>query len=396
MAKESEAKYADSKRPKSNRRDFIKTAGGAGAVSLVGLAGCASQNGGSNDSSPETSESATTTSSPMASSITVSAPGGPYKSVMEEQVYKQFEEETGISIESRTQPSTDKVIPTIRSAIEQGSAPIDILNLAMPPVLRGKNQDLWMAFETSEFSNTQYINDDLLEYNSEDQFVGIGSQAWLINLVSNVENIETPPTSWSALWDSTYENQMGLMASPTGGFLMDIAAQLHFDGKESLQSEESIREVIEKLQEVKPQAKMWFTAEAKFLSRLTSGTVPSGMLFHDISVYEKENGAPIESNFPEEGPILGSGRYVAPKSSDKRAAIKTFIDYASQPEVQDRVTKALYILPTIKAEHTTLSDDFYSRIAGPGLDQTITPSYDVYLEKQEYINQLWNELLITN
>lgn len=370
----------DNSKKTQNRRTFLKSAGVAGAGALTGLSGCV---GGSS-------------SGGAASSLTVSSFGGAFKEVLEAELYAPFEEETGISIESQAQGGTAEIIPRIRSAVENGNAPVDILTVPVPGVLRGLNSDLWMTHDEGEFENLDFISDDLMKYDDEDNLVGIGSQAWLINLVHNTEATDNGPTSWTSLWDSTYENQMAMMTPAVTGYMPDIAAEVYFDGTDSLQSESDIRAVFEKLSEVTPQAKMWYTNEANFQSSLENGETPMGMLYHDITLVLKDQGAPVESNFVEEGSVLGSGRWVSPKTSENQEAITQFIDYASKPAVQDRVSRNLYTVPTIEEQYSELDSETYERIAGPGLGSAIVPNFEMYVDRQEFVNQLWNELIISS
>jgi len=358
-----------------NRRQLLKYVGVAGTGALAGCVGGSSSDGAT-------------------SSLTVSSFGGAFKETLEAELYEPFEEETGISIQSQAQGGTAEIIPRIRSAVENGNAPVDILTVPVPGVLRGLNSELWMTHDAGDFENLEYISDDLMQYDSEDNLVGIGSQAWLINLVHNTEETDNGPTSWTSLWDSAYEDQMAMMTPAVTGYMPDIAAAVHFDGIDSLQSESDIRAVFEKLAEVTPQAQMWYTNEANFQSSLESAETPMGMLYNDITLVLQDQDAPVESTFVDEGSVLGSGRWVSPKTSDKREAITQFIDYASQLAVQDRVSRNLYTVPTIEEQYSELDDETYQRIAGPGLDSAIVPNFEMYVERQEFVNQLWNELII--
>jgi len=361
-----------------SRRDFVKSAGLAGVVGVTGLSGCASLLAGSDSGR----------------TLSVSSFGGAFKEVLDKQLFGPFEEETDISIESQAQGGTAEVIPRIRNAVQNGNAPVDLLIMTVPGVLRGLNSDLWATFDESAFENLQYIADDLNEYDADDNLVGIGSQGWLINLVHNTEATDAAPSSWEALWNSAYEDQMALMTPAVTGYLPDITAHVYFDGQASLQTEDQIREVFQKLQEVTPQANMWYTNEANFQSRLADGEVPMGMLYNDITMVLQDQGAPVESTFVDEGSILGGGRWVSPRTSEKQDAVTQFIDYACQPEVQDRVSENLYTVPTIEEQHSNLDDETYRKIAGPGLESAITPNFEMYVERQEFINQQWNELII--
>lgn len=361
----------------NQRRDFVKYAGTAGAAGLTGLSGCVSMFAGSDGTT-----------------LTVSSFGGAFKEILDEQLFGPFEEETDITVQSQAQGGTSEVLPRIRSAVENGNAPVDLLIMTVPGVLRGLNSDLWATFDESSFENLEYISDDLNEYDDENNLVGVGSQGWLINLVHNSEATDASPSSWEALWDSSYEDQMAMMTPAVTGYMLDFTAHVHFDGAESLQTEDGIREVFGKLQEVKSQANMWYTNEANFQSRLADGEVPMGMLYNDITLVLQDQGAPVESTFVDEGSVLGSGRWVSPRTSGNHDAVTQFIDYASKPEVQDRVSENLYTVPTIEAQHSNLDDETYQKIAGPGLEAAITPNFEMYVERQQFINQQWNELII--
>jgi putative spermidine/putrescine transport system substrate-binding protein len=53
-------------------------------------------------------------------------------------------------------------------------------------------------------------------------------------------------------------------------------------------------------------------------------------------------------------------------------------------------------VPTVERQHLELSDEDYTNFAGPGLEEAIIPKFDMYVERQQFINQLWNELIISS
>lgn len=354
-----------------SRRQVL--AAGAGA-SVAGLAGCTG--GGGDDT------------------LTVSVFGGAFKDILDEELFTPFEEETDIAVQSEAQGGISEVLPQLEGAVRGGSAPVDLLISTVPGVLRGLNSDLWYRWDSSNFENTQYISDDLISEDGGD-LIGVGSMGWFINLVHNTNQIDSPLTSWNALWDSQYEGQLGLLTPAVTGFLPDIAAEVRLDGQQMLDNEEGIREVFEELQGIVPQSGLWYTNEANFQSRLAEGEVPAGMLYHDITrVLKVTQDAPVESTFPDEGGVLGSGRWVAPKTTDLADEAREFIEYASRPETQDRITETLFTVPAIERQYSELSDEAYTKAAGPGLDEAILPSFDLYVEEEKLVNELWNELIV--
>lgn len=361
------------------RREFLRTtAAGAGAVTLTGLSGCTGIIGGGGSSGP----------------LSVAVYGGVFKEVMDEHLFDPFREEVDFEVESKAAPTSEEALTQYDNAVAAGEAPVDVAIMANTGVLKGLNKELWHFWERDDFDNLQYITDNLVR-EAEGGIAAIGALSWYINLVQNTEQIEEPVDSWTALWDSEYEEQLALLSYASNSFLLEVTAEVHFDGKEMLNSRDGIRQCLEKLEGVKPQAGMWYENEAEFQSRLRNGEVPAGMLYNDVTLVMKDKGAPVQTNFVEEGSILDSGLWVTLDSSPLKEEARQFIDYASNPDVQDTIAQNLYTSPTIKREHSSLDAETYEKIAGPGPSEAITPKYELYVEEADWVNEKWNEF-ITN
>jgi putative spermidine/putrescine transport system substrate-binding protein len=215
-------------------------------------------------------------------------------------------------------------------------------------------------------------------------------------LVQNTDVIGETISSWESLWDSQYEDQLGLLTYASNSFLLEVAATIHFDGKGILDTRDGIKEVLRDLQDIKPQANFWYANEAEFQQRLRDGKVPAGMLYNDVTLVMQDEGAPVQTNFVDEGSILDSGHWVTLKSSDLTEQAREFIDFASRPEIQDRVAENLYTSPTIERQHSEIDDEFYEKIAGPGPDEAIVPKYELYVEEEDWVNEKWNEFIINS
>jgi len=363
-----------------NRRDFLRTtAAGASTVTLAGLAGCTGILGGGGGSSGP---------------LTVAVYGGVFQEVMDEQLFAPFNEEFDFEVESEAQPTSEEALTQYENAVGAGEAPVDVAIMANTGVLQGLNSDLWHIWDSSDFENLQYISDDLIR-ETNGGVSSIGALSWYINLVQNTDVIDEPVDSWEALWDSQYEDQLALLGYASNSFLLEVTATVHHGGKDILNSRDGIQEVLETLEGAKPQANMWYENEAEFQQRLRDGQVPAGMLYNDVTLVMQDEGAPVQTNFVEEGSILDSGHWVTLTSSNLKEEARQFIDYASKPEVQDRVAENLYTSPTIDRQHSSIDDETYEMIAGPGPSEAIVPKYELYVEEQDWVNEQWNQF-ITN
>lgn len=360
-----------------DRRTFLRTAtSAASAIGLGSVAGCVSSITGQDEP------------------LTVAVYGGVFQEVMDEQLFAPFREEVDFEVESEAQPTSEEALTQYESAVNAGEAPVDVAIMAATGLRRGLSSDLWHFWDSGTFDNLQYISDDLVT-ERQGGVAGIGALSWYINLVQNTEVFDEPIDSWEALWDDQYEDQFGLLGYASNSFLLEVTAEVHFDGQDILDDRDGILEVFEKLEGVKPQANFWYENEAEFQQRLRDAEVPAGMLYSDITLVMQDEGAPVRSNFVEEGSILDFGSWVTLTSTDLTDEARQFIDYASRPEVQDRVAENLYTSPTIDRQHSELDDETYEKIAGPGPDEAIVPKYELYTEEEDWINERWNEFIIS-
>lgn len=355
-----------------SRRDILST--GAVGVSAAAMAGCL----GSSDDDV----------------LTISVFGGEFKNVLDAELFEPFGEETGIEWESEAQGGTAEVLPTIEGAVSGGEAPVDVLILTLPGVFRGLKSDLWKRWDPDEIDGIDNLQEDLLQYD-DGELISVVGMGWFINLVHNTEELDEGPTSWNALWDSQYEDSLGLMTPAVTGYLPDIAAETRFDeGQEMLETEDGIRDVFEELEGITDQGALWYTNEANFQSRLASGEIPAGMLYHDITrVLQVEQGAPVESTFVDEGSIFETGEWVVPRTTENEAEVKEFLEYSSRPEVQDHVAEMLFTVPIVEEELSGLDEEGWEISAGPGIDEAIHPNFEMYVEEEELVNELWDEMI---
>ncbi len=358
--------------PQSRRQMLSTVAAGVGTTAVAGCLG-----GGGDDL------------------LTISVFGGAFKEILDRELFEPFSEETGIEFQSQAQGGTAEVLPTIEAGVEAGDAPVDVMILTLPGVFRGENSELWHRWDADEFDNMEYIQEDLFNTNDDGELFTMPGLGWFINLVHNTDEVDEGPTSWNALWDSEWEDQLGIMTPAVTGYLPDVAAATRFDeGQDILDTEEGIREVFEELSDITSQGALWYTNEANFQSRLAQGEIPAGMLYHDITrVLRLEQDAPVESTFAEEGSIFETGEWVVPRTTDKIDEVREFIDYSLDPDVQDHVARELFTTPITEEQYTELTDEEFEAAAGPGIDAAIHPNFEMYVEQEELINTLWDEMI---
>jgi putative spermidine/putrescine transport system substrate-binding protein len=326
--------------------------------------------------------------SAAAQPLKVGVYGGYFKDSFDEHIFPRFTEETGIEVESVAEPTGEAWLVQLQTAARAGQAPADVSMMSQVALQRGMATDLWTPLDESRLDNLQYVRPQLQNRNADGELVGVGAVSWYITLVTNTDVFDEVPTSWAELWED-HENQLGLLALPSNSFLLEITAETFFDGTEILDTEDGILQVIEKLEEVRPNVQLWYRDEGQFQQALQSGEIPMGQYYHDVTGLAAADGFPVRSTFPQEGGVLDSGSWAVTRASDKLDDAHVFIDWFSQPEIQDLVARTIGTAPTVERQHLTLTDEEFAAVSSE--IEPIVPRYDIYLERGEWIDQVWSE-----
>jgi putative spermidine/putrescine transport system substrate-binding protein len=367
-----------------DRRTFLKAAGAAG---VLGLAGCTGMPGGGSTGS---SEATPTNNDPLK----IGVYGGVFKETLDSSLVNPFQEETGIPTTSTPQ-SVGDAMNKLKQSVDAGEAPVDVVVVAPDARIRGQNLGTWLNYSPDDISRADAVVDDLLDTTDDGQVVGVGGFGWFLNILSNTDVIDEPLSSWEAFWDSQYEGLLSANRLPGDGFLMDIVVNTFDEFDESyFESEDGLTQLMEKVAEINPQISNWWTQEAEAQQPLREGNIGATQMYNDVSLVMKNKGAPVEVVFPEEGGVMNFGSWTVVKTTEYPEAAKQFVDYAVRPEVQKGITESLFTAPTIKEGELDLSGDMYETVYGPGPDAAIRPNNRLYIEKEQFINEQWQQTVL--
>jgi putative spermidine/putrescine transport system substrate-binding protein len=326
------------------------------------------------------------------SSLKVGTYGGYFKESFDEHIYPDFTKETGIEIESIAEPTGEAWLIQLETAARANVAPADVSMMAQTPRLKGQTAELWAPLDESKLGNAQHLQPHFVHRYDDGRINGIGAVSWYVTLVTNTNEYPEAPTSWKELWDPRNEGKLGLLALPTNSFLLEITAVTWFGGTDVLDTEEGIEEVLAKLSEVRPNVNLWYRDEGQFQQALQSGEIPMGQYYHDVTGLAADKGEPVRSTFPAEGGVLDSGSWCVSRASQMVAEAEVFIDYMSRPEIQAKLSRNVGTAPTVKRDVLDLTDEEFAAVASEG--EPIIPRYDVYLERGDWLDQKWTEMIV--
>jgi putative spermidine/putrescine transport system substrate-binding protein len=338
------------------------------------------------------------TSNIEGSTIKVGTYGGFFEENFRE-MYPAFTEEFGVEVESVSQPTSEVWVTQLQQAIAAGGVPpADVSMLSGVGLQRAVNGEILATYKTSDIPTSENLAEGYVRTDGDDNVTGVGGLSWYITLVSNTDRVKESPDTWTAFWDPQWENELALLRNAANSFLLEIAAASFFDGYDILETQDGVLEVMRKLQEVKPNVKLWFRDESQGQPAYNEGEVSLGQFYHDITLFaasEAGGGAPLRSVFPTEGAILDSGFWSISKTTEEIGACVTFIDYMCRPEVQQELALTLGTIPSTKRETLDMSDEDYEVVAGPGPEMALRPKYEMYDKWEDWIDQNWTELILS-
>jgi putative spermidine/putrescine transport system substrate-binding protein len=374
------------------RRDFIRQgAAAAGALAIPGiLAACGRE-------PPRTGgqPSPVTTGDLEGAQIKVSTYGGFFEENYRE-FYPAFTEETGVEVESVAEPTSEAWVIQLQQAVQAGTPPpSDVSMLSGVGIQRAINGQIYAPIDVSAVPNVEFLAEGNVRESEDGQVAGIGAVSWYITIVSNTERVKESPDTWTAFWDSEWENELALLKNAANSYLIEITAASFFDGYDIIQTQDGILEVLNKLTEVKPNVKLWFRDEATAQQAYNTGEVSLGQFYHDITTYAASQGEPLRSVFPTEGAIIDSGFWHISKNTEELAACHAFIDYMCRPEIQAELARTLGTSPVVGQEHMDLTAKEYEAVGGPGPDAALRPEYRIYDELEDWIDQQWSTLIVS-
>ncbi|WP_226623705.1 ABC transporter substrate-binding protein [Alloyangia pacifica] len=317
--------------------------------------------------------------------------GGYFQDSFDSFVYPEFTKATGIEIESIAVPTGEAWLIQLQQAARAKRAPADVSMMATVSIMRGMRTGLWAPLDETAMPNVSNILPTLINRYDDDGLAAVGAVSWYVTVATNTDVFPQPIESWAELWEPKYEDSLGLLALVSNSYLLEITAKTFFGGTDYLSSDETIREVLAKVAELKPNTRLWYRDEAQFEQALKSGEIPIGQYYHDVTGLAAADGFPVRSNFPKEGGLRESGNWGVARVSDKIDQAQVFIDYMSQPSVQAMLARNLGTAPNVARESMDLTDEEFAAVSSD--IEPVIPRYDLHFERTDWLNQIWAEML---
>jgi spermidine/putrescine transport system substrate-binding protein len=264
-------------------------------------------------------------------------------------VTNAFEEETDVTTNTTSYSSASEFY----SKFESGSHKIDNVGATTTWTNRSMENDhiepLPVEMMESWQSMPEYVKESTREYKAKDGDVYAIPQAVSIfpTLTYNEEVFDSPPESWSVLWDDEYAGNLFMWDAPT--ISCQIAAwhtgQDPFDPDDFKEIEEALKQQKDLLTTYWSE---YNQARGMFVNEdVVAGPLLDGQTF--IARFDDE--APINMTVPEEGTLFNVDDIVIPKGAPNPMASLYFVDWAMRPQQSRTMLTEMGYLPPVKQEN---------------------------------------------
>jgi putative spermidine/putrescine transport system substrate-binding protein len=277
-----------------------------------------------------------------AADLTVTSWGGSYQDAQREVFFEPFKQATGINL---IEDNWNGGVGAIRAKVEGGGHEWDVVQVEAEELVLGCEEGLYEPIDWDAVGG-------------KDQFIdaavsdcGVGTIVWTTAIAYDGDKITADaPQSWADFWDTEkYPGKRGLRRGPK----YNLEFALMADGVDPaevydvLRTPEGVERAFAKLDEIKDDV-IWWEAGAQPPQLLASGEVIMTSAYNGrISAANQGEGRNFKVVWPQS--IYAVDSWVILRGSPNKDAALQFIAFASEPEHQSNLPKAIAYGVTNKA-----------------------------------------------
>jgi len=258
--------------------------------------------------------------------LIVSTWGGSFKDLIAETIAKKFTADTGVEVEYITGGTIDRLN---KAKLAKGSPESDITFTTSHVGWLYANDGLFEELDLSKIPNAGHLVE---QAKISPYHIGSWAYVYTIGYRPDLLPAGVKIESWADLWKPELK---GTLASPDfdPSHIMVVSALL--SGGDAATWEKG----QEKLLELKPNFKAFYTNDANSQQLISTGETPIQVLLSMNGYYMKSQGVPIEIIIPKEGAVLGVDTMGIMAGTKKADLAYKFLNAALDPEVQAAIAE---------------------------------------------------------
>ena len=276
-------------------------------------------------------------------------------------VLSAFEDLTGIKVNYTTFDSNESLYAKMKS----GGATYDVIFPSDYMVGKMAAEGMLAPLDFSNIPNFAQIGTDYLGWDFDPQNTYSVPYTWgTTGLIYNTTLVDEAPTSWSALWDMQYANNVLMFNNSRDAYA--IAAK-KLGRSLNPSSVEEVQEVMQELKNQKSVVQAYVMDE--IFDKMEGGEAALAPYYAGDALTMIADNPDLAFVHPEEGVNFFVDSMCIPANSKNKAAAELFINYMCEPSVGYANCEYIGYSTPITAVWEQLDDDLkYSEIAYPGED----------------------------
>jgi len=309
-----------------------------------------------------------------------------------EDVIEMFEEEYDIKVVYDTFPENEDMYP----AVSTGKVNYDVVCPSDYMINRMINEGLLAELNYDNIPNIKNIDPTYLK--SAEEFDPGNKYAvpycWgTVGILYNKTMVDEPITSWSAIFDEKYQNEILMIDSVRDG--MGIA--LKYLGYSMNTTEESqLEEAKALLIAQRPFVQGYFVDEVR--NKMIGEEAALGVIYSGEAIYTQRENSDLEYVVPEEGSNVWIDGWVIPKNAQNKENAEKWINFMCREDIAlMNFEEITYSTPNAAARELIEDADIKnSTIAFPdAATLERCESYKYLGETEEIYLEKWNEMKAT-
>ena len=272
-----------------------------------------------------------------------------------------FEDLTGIKVNYTTFDSNESLYAKMKS----GGATYDVIFPSDYMVGKMAAEGMLAPLDFSNIPNFAQIGTEYLGWDFDPQNTYSVPYTWgTTGLIYNTTLVDEAPTSWSALWDMQYANNVLMFNNSRDAYA--IAAK-KLGRSLNPSSVEEVQEVMQELKDQKSVVQAYVMDE--IFDKMEGGEAALAPYYAGDALTMIADNPDLAFVHPEEGVNFFVDSMCIPANSKNKAAAELFINYMCEPSVGYANCEYIGYSTPITAVWEQLDDDLkYSEIAYPGED----------------------------
>lgn len=253
---------------------------------------------------------------------------GEYMSINDEDyidVNKAFEEITGIEVNYKTYATNEELYSKLKS----GGADYDIVIPSDYMISRMISENMLLKLDYSNIPNFSYIDENYLnpEYDANNEYT-VPYMWGLVCIIYNTTMIDEEITSWGALWDEKYENQILMFNNPRDAFGI---ACTYLGYSQNTEDEAELKHAAEKLTEQKEIVQAYVMDE--IFDKMEGGSAAIAPYYAGDAVTMMAENPDLTYCLPVEGTNLFVDAMCIPTGSKNKEAAEMYINFLCEVEI---------------------------------------------------------------